>query len=128
MRLDSVTLFNYRNFSKQDIKLDRGTNLFIGENAQGKTNSIAIIFRLATTKSFRTNRDLDMVKWGETDAQVFGKFGANEVKVVIIPENKKLYINKHSDKQSYFFRRARFGDSCNSTLSRKCNDFSHYNG
>ena len=100
MRLDSITLLNYRNISKQSIKLDRKTTLFIGENAQGKTNIIEGIFTLATTKSFRTNKDLELVKWGETNALVSGKFGPNEVKVVITSENKKLYINKQLKNKS----------------------------
>lgn len=100
MRLDSISLLNFRNFSKQDIKLDGRTNLFIGENAQGKTNIIEGIFLLATTKSFRANKDLEIIKWGEKELLVFGKFGTHEVKIVITPESKKLYINKQLKNKS----------------------------
>lgn len=100
MRLDNIGLINFRNIPKQDIKLDRKTNLFIGENAQGKTNVIEGIFLLATTKSFRTGKDLDLVRWGKNEALVSGRFGANEVKIIITPESKKLYINKQLKNKS----------------------------
>ena len=94
MWLESINLLNFRNFTKQKIALDRKVSLFVGDNAQGKTNIVEGIFVLATTKSFRSNKDADLIKWGEEVALVSGKFGSNEIKVSITEEGKKLTINK----------------------------------
>ena len=38
MYIESVQLKNFRNYESLDLLLDRGTNIFYGDNAQGKTN------------------------------------------------------------------------------------------
>ena len=99
MWLERLVLLNYRNFSKQEIDLDKRVNLFVGDNAQGKTNIIEAIFLLATTKSFRANKDIEMVRWGEKAAFVTGKFGPNEIKVAINETGKKLTINSRDKRR-----------------------------
>ncbi len=94
MQLESINLLTFRNFTKQKITLDRKLSLFVGDNAQGKTNIVEGIFVLATTKSFRSNTDAELIKWGEQAALVSGKFGSNEIMVEITSEGKKLTINK----------------------------------
>ena len=38
MYIESIELKNYRNYNSLALKFDKGTNIFYGDNAQGKTN------------------------------------------------------------------------------------------
>ena len=38
MIVDSIKLENFRNYQSLKLKFDQGTNIFYGDNAQGKTN------------------------------------------------------------------------------------------
>ena len=38
MIIESMELLNYRNYESLKIAFDPGTNIFYGDNAQGKTN------------------------------------------------------------------------------------------
>ena len=55
MILKKIKLVNYRNLIKQEVEFSKNINIFIGDNAQGKTNLLESIYFLALTKSYRTN-------------------------------------------------------------------------
>ncbi len=55
---------NYRNIGACDLTFERGVNLLIGENAQGKTNALEGIYAFARGKSFRGASDGDLIKFG----------------------------------------------------------------
>ena len=38
MYIESLELKNYRNYQNLQLDFDKGTNIFYGDNAQGKTN------------------------------------------------------------------------------------------
>lgn len=46
-----------------DLKLNPSLNLFIGPNAQGKTNILESIYYLGTGTSHRTSHDQDLIQW-----------------------------------------------------------------
>ena len=52
MNIKSLNLRNYRNYETLDITLNPGLNIFIGDNAQGKSNILESIFVVALTKSY----------------------------------------------------------------------------
>lgn len=56
MYIDSLQLRNFRNYQSLELKLHPRINLFVGNNAQGKTNVLEAIYLLATTKSFRATK------------------------------------------------------------------------
>lgn len=70
MRVDSLKLKNFRNYEELDLKFSPGTNLFFGDNAQGKTNILEAVYMLGTTKSHRTARDREMIRFGEQEAHL----------------------------------------------------------
>lgn len=45
-------------------------NIFIGQNAQGKTNLLETFYLLATGRSVRAARDVELIRWGERQARV----------------------------------------------------------
>lgn len=54
MKLQSLKLYDFRNYAAAGVQLHPGVNLIIGENAQGKTNLLEAVFYLSTGRSFRT--------------------------------------------------------------------------
>ncbi len=55
------------------IRLNNKTNVFIGKNGQGKTNLLEAIYICATGKSFRTNRDKDIINFNKSAAYIGAK-------------------------------------------------------
>ena len=73
MRLTHVRLFDFRNYGELEIEPAPGLNLYVGANAQGKSNLLEAIAMLGTGKSFRTSRDADAVRYGAETAIVSGE-------------------------------------------------------
>ena len=72
MLLTHLALSNFRNYAELDLEPGAGLNVFIGQNAQGKSNLLEAIAMLGTGKSFRTSRDADAVRDGMELAVVRG--------------------------------------------------------
>ena len=63
MYIESVQLKNFRN-------LAQGTNIFYGNNAQGKTNILEALYLCGTTKSHKGSRDKDMIQFGKDESHI----------------------------------------------------------
>jgi DNA replication and repair protein RecF len=63
MHVSRVNLSNYRNYPSCDVQLQRGRNILVGENAQGKTNLLEAIELLATGRAVRAESDGDLIRW-----------------------------------------------------------------
>ena len=61
MYIEKVKIQNFRNYDIQEINLEKNINIFYGDNAQGKTNILEAIFLCAFGKSFRTNKDKELI-------------------------------------------------------------------
>jgi len=70
--IESLELLNYRNYSGLNIEFTEGRNLFLGRNAQGKSNLLESIYFLSHQKSFRASRMRDLVCEGRESAYVKG--------------------------------------------------------
>ena len=66
MLLESLEAQNFRNLDGK-LAFSNNLNIIFGENGQGKTNWLEAIYLLATTKSFKTARLLEAIKF---DAQL----------------------------------------------------------
>lgn len=106
MKIKSIKLTNFRNYSNLEISLNDGINIFIGENGVGKTNILESIYVLALTKTNRDNLDNEMIKFNEEFLRIEGLVASNDFlkkKEIYISKNKKqLFINnkeirKHRD-------------------------------
>ncbi len=62
MYIFDLQLANYRNYGRVALQLDRGLNLFVGDNAQGKSNLLEAIYLLSTLRSSRASNDADLVR------------------------------------------------------------------
>lgn len=98
MYLDHFIVQNYRNLEKIDTHFDPNVNIFIGKNAQGKTNLLEAIYFLALTRSHRTNSDKELIRFGNDFANVMGEVHKSQVKldlrVLITKKGKKVWINR----------------------------------
>lgn len=65
MKIDSLVLSNFRNYGNLSVKFDDKINVFIGKNAQGKTNLLESIYYCCIGKSFKSCKDKELIKWGE---------------------------------------------------------------
>ena len=68
MYIKNIILVNYRNYENLQIKLNENVNVFIGDNAQGKTNVLEAVYYGAFAKSHRTSRDKELINWNKDKA------------------------------------------------------------
>ena len=70
MYVEKIEVKNFRNYDTMTLNLDQGTNIFYGDNAQGKTNVLEAVYLCGTTKSHRGSRDRDMIRFGEEESHI----------------------------------------------------------
>ncbi len=86
MYIKNIVLVNYRNYEKLQMELGKNVNVFIGDNAQGKTNILESIYYGAFAKSHRTSKDKELIKWEKDNAYISLLVGKNRL-------DKKIDIN-----------------------------------
>jgi DNA replication and repair protein RecF len=64
MYIKEISLRDFRNYESLDVQFHNKVNIFLGQNAQGKTNLLESIYITSMGKSFRTGKDRDMVRFG----------------------------------------------------------------
>lgn len=79
MILESLSVRNFRNLADQELAFHPDTNLFLGDNGQGKTNVLEAIYFLATTRSFRTSHTQNVIRIGATSTRVEGRCTSGSV-------------------------------------------------
>ena len=70
MIIKSLDLLNFRNYESLHLELSEGTNIFYGDNAQGKTNILESLYMISTTKSHRGVKDRDLIRFGQEEAHI----------------------------------------------------------
>lgn len=63
MKIENIRLHNFRNYGELSLDFDPNLNIFLGKNAQGKTNLLESIYFLALTRSHRTSHDRELIGW-----------------------------------------------------------------
>ena len=99
MLIKSIKLENFRNYKKLNTTLAPGLNVFIGNNAQGKTNLLESIYYCSIGKSTKTSRDKELIKWGENTSkvkvEVEKQFYTNNIEIITRDKEKKtIKINE----------------------------------
>jgi DNA replication and repair protein RecF len=97
MLLESLEVHNFRNLSGK-ISWGSGLNILYGDNGQGKTNWLEAIYLLATTKSFRTQRLQEAIRFDEDLAVVRGRVAQSaevhrEMQVNLQGNTKSVSVN-----------------------------------
>jgi DNA replication and repair protein RecF len=106
MLLESLEAQNFRNLHGQ-IQCGKNLNIIFGENGQGKTNWLEAIYLLATTKSFKTARLQETIKFEEELAIVRGTVHQGEdinrvLQVALQGNTKSLSVNNKKETVTRF--------------------------
>ena len=91
MKIKQLKLKNYRNYDLLDLSFNDSTNIFYGDNAQGKTNILESIYLCGTTKSHRGTKDRDLIKFGEEESHI---------EAIVEKNNTSFKIDIHLKKNS----------------------------
>ncbi|CCQ96926.1 DNA replication and repair protein RecF [[Clostridium] ultunense Esp] len=99
MNVESIRLINFRNYHNLNINLNKNINIFVGKNAQGKTNLLEAIYFCAMGKSFRTNRDKEIINFNKHEAYIGAKININKREKIIEiklekDRPKRIKVNK----------------------------------
>lgn len=70
MIIQSLELADFRNYASLHMDFSEGTNIFYGDNAQGKTNILEALYMISTTKSHRGVKDRDLIRFGQEEAHI----------------------------------------------------------
>ncbi len=70
MIIESIKLDNFRNYQTLKLKFDNGTNIFYGDNAQGKTNILEAIYLCGTTKSHKGSKDREIIRFHQEESHI----------------------------------------------------------
>lgn len=70
MIVKSLKLKNFRNYDLLHLEFDSKTNIFYGDNAQGKTNILEAVYLTGTTKSHRGTKDRDLIQFGLEESHI----------------------------------------------------------
>lgn len=97
MILTELEITQYRNFEHAHVQFDQPIVLFVGQNAQGKTNILEAIYVLAMAKSHRTSKDKELIQWEQEYASLScrteRRHGAISLDIRLTPKGKKAKIN-----------------------------------
>ncbi len=96
MKVDRLSVIDYRNIDYIEIAPSENVNVIFGENAQGKTNLLESIWLFTGCKSFRSKKDSELLGFGKdfskNEIDFFAK-GREQTATMII--EKKRSINKN---------------------------------
>lgn len=98
MFIKKLGIKNFRNYSEVEAEFNSKKILFIGKNAQGKTNLLESIYYLSTLDSLRAKTDYELIKWGEEFCNIKAEIKKFDIDVdlevnINPPSRKKLKIN-----------------------------------
>lgn len=91
MILQKIKLLNFRSYLKAGFDFGSVT-VVVGENGSGKSNLMEAIYLLAIGKSFRADRDEEMIEHNNQYSIVNVQCGDTELKVTIT-DRKKFEVN-----------------------------------
>lgn len=97
MLLESLEVQDFRNL-RGSLTPSSGLNILVGDNGQGKTNCLEAIYLLSTTRSFKTAKPQEAIRFGAELAIVRGGVRqseeiSHELQVAIQPSSKVLTVN-----------------------------------
>ncbi|HSW98074.1 MAG TPA: DNA replication and repair protein RecF [Candidatus Saccharimonadales bacterium] len=72
MYVKRLVLQHFRSYQQQTFTFDPHTTLVVGPNTAGKTNLVESLFMLSFGKSFRAEKDVQMIAFGEEIGRIQG--------------------------------------------------------
>ena len=103
MQLNKLELRNYRNYQELVLEFPNRLNIFLGENAQGKTNLLESIYVLALTRSHRTSSEQELIGWEDDFSQIKGRIQRGtselELELLLTKKGRKSKVNHIEQKK-----------------------------
>ncbi len=99
MNIRKIKLSNFRNYESTEISLSPNINIIYGDNAQGKTNLLEAIYIASIGKSYRADKEVEVIKFKEPYSRINLEYEKNDkIKNIefFIDSNNKKQI-KHGD-------------------------------
>lgn len=96
MEITSLQLKQFRNYEELALRLEPGLNIFLGPNAQGKTNIIEAVYYAALGRSHRTSKDGELILWEAQGAAMrlsFLRLGVKNYLDFLIPQGSRRKIS-----------------------------------
>lgn len=108
MYLQKLKLNGFRNYENLELEFNNNVNVFVGNNAHGKTNIIESIYISSITKSYRTGKDIECISFDKEffrNEHIYIDDNGNKVEVEVYLDNNGtkqikdncLKVNKYSD-------------------------------
>ena len=98
MWIKDLNLYNFRNYFYENISFNDNINIFIGDNAQGKTNLLEACYYLANATSFKKIRDKDLIKFGQKEMKLSGTIRRSrsfkKVEILLNESDKNIFVNE----------------------------------
>ena len=110
MFLNYLKLKNFRNYTYLEHEFKKRKTLFVGKNAQGKTNLLEAVYYLSALSSNRIKKDSELIKFGENECTISGNCIKCDIEVSLDvsinpPKNKILKVNGLKKTKSQEFLR-----------------------
>ena len=94
MYIKEIELKNFRNYEKIRVEFNKNVNIFLGNNAQGKTNLLESIYLNVMARSFKRVKDKDLIRFGEEACIIKTKSVIDKIEQVT-----EIAINKEGNKK-----------------------------
>ena len=103
MYIERLELKDFRNYESIELDFSSKINVFIGENAQGKTNLMESLYVLSMAKSHRTSNDKELIRWeadyGKIRGAIQKKYGHLPLELTLSKKGKKAKVNHLEQKK-----------------------------
>lgn len=97
MRVQRLTLSDFRNIREAELDLSPGLNIFVGQNAQGKTSLLEAVGLVARGRSFRTEQTRGLIRSGAPKLRVRAAASIEteitDLEVEVGTEARRLFVN-----------------------------------
>ncbi|MCR4428101.1 MAG: DNA replication and repair protein RecF [Caldiserica bacterium] len=91
MVLKDLSVYGFRNLKEQTLSFGEGLQVFVGPNAQGKTNFLEAIYTLVAGRSFRQVEESALVQNGSSGFRLSGKISRRlgEITILLVYHKEK---------------------------------------
>ena len=96
MWIKKLNLYHFRNYEDLSLEFQKGVNVIVGDNGEGKTSLVEAIGLFPLSKSIRTNDEKELIKIGEQFSKIEGIFSKEyeeKIKIVISKHGKTVEVN-----------------------------------
>lgn len=96
--LKKLKLTNFRCYSNKEFEFGPKRNIIFGRNAVGKTSIVEAIHCLGLAKSFRSVKDIDLIKKGQSFYNIKGEFHLDDerIKIMVSYDSTDKRITKNA--------------------------------